>query len=264
MSSPQFPLSDRVALITGVSRFNGIGFAVARRLGRMGAKLFLHGWPEYDKQMEYVREDEELGQSLVDALRREGLTVDYVEHDFMDPEGPELVMRAAVKTYGHVDIVDANHACSIDDSLETLDAKQLDRHLLVNIRGTLMLVKAFAAQHDGRQGGRVFMMTSGQHMGISSADEISYMTSKAALHWLTGPLSTVLIDRGITVNTINPGPVDTGYATGDRWQSIHDRMPLGRWGQPDDVANVIGWLCTDAAQWITAQVVNSEGGFRRN
>ena len=127
-----------------------------------------------------------------------------------------------------------------------------------------MLVKAFAAQHDGRPGGRVIIMTSGQHMGTGGANEISYMTSKAALHWLTGPLSTVLIERGITVNTINPGPVDTGYATGDRWQGVVDRMPLGRWGQPDDVANVISWLCTDAAQWITGQVINSEGGFRRS
>ena len=262
MSSSNLPLSGRVALITGVSRFNGIGFAVAHRLGRMGASLFLHGWPEYDQRMDYVRQDEVLGYALVDSLRREGLTVDYIESDFMDPEGPEQVMHAAVKTYGHVDIVDANHAYSINDRLETLDHRELDRHLLVNIRGTLMLVKAFAAQHDGRPGGRVFMMTSGQHMGTGPG-EISYMTSKAALHWLTGPLSAVLIERGITVNTINPGPVDTGYATGDRWHGVLDRMPLGRWGQPDDVANVIGWLCTDEAQWITGQVTNSEGGSRR-
>ena len=106
------------------------------------------------------------------------------------------------------------------------------------------------------------MMTSGQHRDTGT-NEISYMTSKAALHWLTGPLSRVLIERGITVNTINPGPVDTGYATGDRWQGVVDMMPQGRWGKPDDVANIIGWLCTDEAKWITGQVVNSEGGFRR-
>ena len=127
MSSPQLPLYGRVALVTGVSRFNGIGFAVARRLGRMGTSLFLHGWPEYDRQMSYVREGEPLGHALIDALRHEGLTVAYGEHDFMDPEGPERVMRAAVETYGHVDIVDANHAYSIDDRLETLDYKVLDR-----------------------------------------------------------------------------------------------------------------------------------------
>ncbi len=264
MSSPQLPLSGRVALITGVSRFNGIGFAVARRLGQMGASLFLHGWPQFDEQMEYVGQDEPLGLPVVDALRRDGLTVAYIEQDFMDPEGPERVMDAAAKTYGHVDIFDANHAYGVEDRLETLDSTELDKHLLVNVRGTLMLVKAFAAQHDGRPGGRLIMMTSGQHMGAGGANELSYMTSKAALHWLTGPLSAQLIERGITVNTINPGPVDTGYATGDRWQHVVDSMPLGRWGQPDDVANVIGWLCTDAAQWFTGQVINSEGGFRRS
>ena len=254
------PLSGRVALVTGVSRSNGIGFAVARRVGHMGARLFLHGWPSA-QDARYVDDGGVVGRGVVDLLRADGITAEYTEHDFMDPAGPEAVVREAVDAYGHIDIVDANHAYFRPDRLENLESEELDRHLLVNVRGSLMLVKDFAAQHDGRSGGRVFMMTSGQHLGVTRT-EISYMTSKGAIHQATRSLSTSLIGRGITVNTINPGPVDTGYATGERWQGVLDRMPLGRWGEPDDVARLIGWLCTDDARWITGQVIDSEGGFR--
>ncbi len=75
------------------------------------------------------------------------------------------------------------------------------------------------------------------------------------------PLVTALADRGITVNTVNPGPTDTGWGIGE-----HDPafvMPFGRWGEPDDAARLVAWLCSDDAQWITGQVIDSEGGFRR-
>ena len=265
MSSSQIvssgtPLSGRVALVTGASRSNGIGFAVARRLGHMGARLFLHGWP-YAGDARYVDDGGVIGPGVVDLLRAEGITAEYTEHDFMDPGAPEAVVLEAVDAYGHIDIVDANHAYFRADRLENLESEELGRHLLVNVRGSLMLVKAFAAQHDGRSGGRVFMMTSGQHLDATPS-EISYMTSKGAIHQATRLLSTSLIGRGITVNTINPGPVDTGYAAGAQRQGVLDRMPQGRWGEPDDVAKLIAWLCTDDARWITGQVIDSEGGFR--
>jgi 3-oxoacyl-[acyl-carrier protein] reductase len=70
-----------------------------------------------------------------------------------------------------------------------------------------------------------------------------------------------LIDRGITVNTVNPGPTDTGWGLADR--DPRPAMPLGRWGEPDDAARLIAWLCSEDARWITGQVIDSEGGFRR-
>ena len=76
---------------------------------------------------------------------------------------------------------------------------------------------------------------------------------------LTMTLSMTLIDRGITVNTVHPGPTDTGWAA----DLNLSRFPLGRWGQPDDAARLIAWLCSDDAQWVTGQVINPEGGFRR-
>ncbi|MBW2395424.1 MAG: SDR family oxidoreductase, partial [Deltaproteobacteria bacterium] len=76
-------------------------------------------------------------------------------------------------------------------------------------------------------------------------------------------LSDALIDQGITVNCINPGPTATGYATPGMHQAVAERMPAGRWGMPTDVANLAAWLVSEEAAWITGQVLDSEGGFRR-
>lgn len=94
-------------------------------------------------------------------------------------------------------------------------------------------------------------------------DEIAYAVSKGAIHQMTASVANHLADQGITVNTINPGPVDTGYATGDVHAAVTDAFPTKRWGQPSDVARLVAWLVSDEAEWITGQVINSEGGFRR-
>ena len=93
--------------------------------------------------------------------------------------------------------------------------------------------------------------------------EIAYAASKGALHQITASLSDLLVERGIAVNAVNPGPTDTGYADPEAHAQVLRRMPLGRWGQPDDAARLIAWLVADEGQWVTGQVINSEGGFRR-
>ena len=90
--------------------------------------------------------------------------------------------------------------------------------------------------------------------------ELAYVASKGALHQLTLSLSAHLISRGITVNTVNPGATDTGYATAELYDAVRRAHPQGRWGTPEDAARLIGWLTTDDAQWITGQVINSTGG----
>ena len=93
--------------------------------------------------------------------------------------------------------------------------------------------------------------------------EIAYAAAKAAIAGLTPTISEELIDAGITVNTVNPGPVDTGYVTEADREATAVMFPQGRWGEPDDAARLITWLLTDEARWITGQVINSEGGFAR-
>src|SRR5262249_33639716 len=185
--------------------------------------------------------------------------VEHIAADFGDPDAPRAVIDAARAAFGHVDILVANHARSEDGTLAETTAAQLDAHLIDNVRGSILLVQALAAQHDGRPGGRVILMTSGQHLAPMTT-EIAYAVSKGALHQATRTLADELVDRNITVNTVNPGPTDTGYLAG---VDPSPRMPHGRWGAPDDAAKLIAWLCTDDAAWITGQVIDSEGGFRR-
>jgi 3-oxoacyl-[acyl-carrier protein] reductase len=171
-------------------------------------------------------------------------------------------MAAAVEAFGHVDVLVCNHARSSDGGLGQLTAAELDACFAVNTRAVLLLVQAFAAQHAGRPGGRVVLFTSGQQLGPMPG-ELAYATSKAALVGITASLADTLADQGITVNTINPGPTDTDYVDQATRERVTTRFPAGRWGAPDDAARLVAWLCTDDAAWVTGQVINSEGGFRR-
>jgi 3-oxoacyl-[acyl-carrier protein] reductase len=248
-------LKGRVALVTGVSRRIGIGYAIATRLAQAGADLFVQAYAPYDAEVYGTAPYD----ALLDDLRSHGGRVEFASADFRDPAAPDAVMAAAHPAYGHVDVLIANHAYSLPGPLGALTADSIDAHLAVNVRATLLLVQAFAAQHDGRAGGRVVLMTSGQHSGPMPG-ELDYVASKAALHGLTASLSATLMPRGITVNTVNPGATDTGYATGELFEAVKAASPQGRWGEPDDAARLIAWLCTDDARWVTGQVINSNGG----
>ncbi|HKD74267.1 MAG TPA: SDR family oxidoreductase [Ktedonobacterales bacterium] len=260
ITNPQ-SLAGRVALITGVSRRVGIGFADAVRLAQLGADLFVHSWSPFDAGQPWGAEVSGV-DALLTELRATGRRVERLAADFRAPETPARVVHAAVDALGHIDILIANHAYSTQGGLEELTADEIDAHLLVNVRGSLLLAKEFAVQHDdSRPGGRIILMTSGQHLG-PMPDELAYAASKGALHQITKSLARHLAPRHITVNTIDPGPTDTGWASPEAYQWVLDHEPMGRWGQPDDTARLIAWLATDDAQWITGQVITSAGAFQ--
>lgn len=263
-------LSGRVAVVTGVSRRQGIGYAVACRLAGMGASVFIQHLQQHDRGQPWGSDD-------LDAVRdgiRESLAGDArcadVEADLASSTGPVSVIEAATEAFGHVDILVCNHARSgSDGDLAVVDAAMLDAHWQVNTRSTLLMTKLFAAQHDGRPGGRVVWMTSGQQLGPMRG-EIAYAASKAALAGLTQTVADELIEQGILLNAVNPGPVNTGYlshASTDRDETTLEKVqasfPLGRMGEPDDPARLIAWLSSDESGWVVGQVLNSEGGFRR-
>jgi 3-oxoacyl-[acyl-carrier protein] reductase len=253
------PLAGRVALVTGVSRRKGIGFAVARRFASMGADVFAQSYTIFDAEQPWGADNAGVNP-LLEELRAEGVRVGHIDASFADPDAPLRVMEAAVAEMGNVDIVVANHAYSTMGGLEEVTAEQIDIHMAVNLRGSLLLVKEFAARHDdSRPGGRVVLMTSGQHL-TPMPDELAYAASKGAIHQITSSLSEHLIKRRITVNAVDPGPTDTGWATPEVYDIVRAHHPQGRWGEPDDAARLIAWLCTDDAQWITGQVIVSRGG----
>ncbi len=254
-------LSGRVALVTGASRRRGIGFAIADQLTSLGADVAVHAWRPYDAAMGWGADADDA--ALLTELRRHGTRIERLHEDLRDPEGPERLVAATVERFGTVDMLVANHTHSVDGALGELTADHIDEHFEVNVRATLLVVQAFAAQRDGsRPGGRVVMLTSGAHLSPMGR-EIAYAVSKGALAMATWTLADVLADRGVTVNTVNPGPTDTGWADPEVLEAVAARFPAGRWGQPEDAARLIAWLCTDDAAWVTGQVIDSEGGFRR-
>ena len=259
-SSAAGPLSDRVVLVTGASRRIGIGAGVARRLVADGAAVLLHTWVPHDEEMPWGADPGGPAELLAE-LRAAGGRVAHVSADFADPDAPAQVVAAAVAEFGHLDAVVANHARSSGQSLEELTAAEIDLSAAVNVRATLLLVQAFAARHDdSRPGGRVVVFTSGQYTGAMPA-ELPYIATKAALHELTASLAVHLAPRGITVNCVNPGPNDTGYADEESRAAIAAMNPGGRWSRPADTARLVAWLLGDEADWVTGQTIASDGGF---
>lgn len=252
------PLADRVALVTGVSRRAGIGFAIARRLARMGADVFIHSFVEYDANQPWGKDPEGV-RAIVAALKREEVQVAHVDADLSEEKTPARLLAAAQRTLGPVDILVVNHATDITGALEELSTDHIDRSLHVNVRASLLLTQAFVKQHKGRAGGRIVFMTGSQHREAMPW-ELPTVASKGALHHLVPSLSAYLANRGITVNGVNPGATDTGWANEELRDTIRELQPQGRLGQPEDAARLVCWLASDEAQWITGQIIDSDGG----
>jgi 3-oxoacyl-[acyl-carrier protein] reductase len=167
---------------------------------------------DFDRRVEYhldgrvvlvtgVSRSVGIGAGIARRLAAEGAAL-------ADPAAPAAVMAAAVEALGHADALVANQARGVAATLEELDAAEIDLPFAVNARVSVLLVKEFAAQHDGRPGGRVVLFTSGQHLGPMPG-ELPYVISKGAIQQMTASLARHLAPRGITVNCINPGPTDT-------------------------------------------------------
>jgi 3-oxoacyl-[acyl-carrier protein] reductase len=255
------PLRGRVALVTGASRRAGIGHAICRRLAAYGASVFVHHFSPHDAGQEWGADEiPSVVAGVREALASPDARVADMSADLADPSAPAQLVAATVAEFGQLDILVCNHARSGSDGpLSSMTAAVLDGHWAVNTRASILLARSFASLGGP---GRVIFMTSGQNLG-PMPDEVAYAASKGALASITATLADELAEQGITVNTVNPGPVDTGYAPPDFHATVAARFPGGEWATPDDPARLIAWLTTDEARWITGQVINSEGGFRR-
>lgn len=248
-----------MALVTGAGRRVGIGAAIARRLAADGARVLVHGWSGYD-DTHPSGPDPGAAAALAAELRASGGAAEHVDADLADPAVPALLVARAREAFGSLDLLIANHARDGMQSLSELTAAEIDLTYAVNTRATLLLVQAFAATRPPGPGGRVVLFTSGQYHGAMPS-ELPYIASKAALHGLTASLAAELMARGITVNCVDPGPTDTGYADDAARAAVAAANPGGRWGVPDDAARLVAWLVSDEARWITGQLIASDGGW---
>ncbi len=255
------PLGGRIALVTGVSRRQGIGAGLTRRLLADGAAVLASGWEPHDAEMTWGA-DPGGTAAVLDDLGGAGPSLHYLAADLERPEAAADLVESTIDRFGGIDIIIANHARSSTQAFADVTVEELDRCWAINARSCLLLTRLLAERREPGPGGRVIYFTSGQHLG-PMPNEIAYAISKGALHQMTATLADAVIDRGITVNCINPGPIDTGYASEALHERIAKMFPAKRWGTPEDVAKLVTWLASDEAAWITGQVHDHEGGFRR-
>jgi 3-oxoacyl-[acyl-carrier protein] reductase len=235
------------AIVTGASRRAGIAAAVALALARDGWDVLATGWRAHDEREGWASEPEE----IVASLRAVGVQAAWHEDDLADPDAPARILDAA----GAANALVACHAHSETGGLLETDAAQLDRHLDANVRGTVLLAQEFVRRLDGP--GRIVIFTSNPPL----SGELAYAASKGALEWTVMSLAVELGPRGVTVNAIDPGPTDTGWMTDELRDSVDRATPLGRRGEPNDAAELVAFLCSDAGARVTGQTLRIDGGF---
>jgi len=248
------------ALITGVSRRASIGFAVARRLLDRGDRVVVQSWAPHDAEQPWAAAD--VDAELAAVLAELG-DPPHVAVDLADPTAPARLVDQAVAHVGPLTTLVAAHARSAQGRLADVTAAEVDLCFAVNARGSLLLTQAFAARHDPAAGpGAVVLFTSGQHLAPMSA-ELPYAISKGAIQQMTLSLAEELINADITLNCVNPGPTDTGWADPAQDEAVARAMPRGRWNSPAEAAAVVAWLTGPDARSVTGQTIDAEGGFRR-
>jgi 3-oxoacyl-[acyl-carrier protein] reductase len=255
-------LAGKIALVTGASRLQGIGAAIARALAARGADVAFSHWRSYDAAFPWAG-----GASEPEQLERElaalGVRAVAIESDITAEDAPARLLDAVEATLGPVDILVNNAAYSTNDGYERLDVAALDAHYAVNMRGAILLTVEFARRFRGAdEGGRIINLTSGQSQG-PMPDELAYAATKGAIEAFTRSLAPAVAGKGITVNAVNPGPTDSGWISPALREELLPMFPMGRLGVPEDAARLVAWLASPEAAWITGQVIHSEGGFGR-
>ena len=142
----------------------------------------------------------------------------------------------------------------------TINASILDAHIDVNVRATILLSAEFVRRREGLGFGRVISLVSGNDHG-GEVDNLAYGASKGAVSAMTRYLALEAAPLGITVNALDPGPTDTGWMDTVLQREILAASPMGRIGQPEDAARLVGFLASEESGWVTGQVIRSDGGF---
>ena len=253
-------LDGQKILITGVSRPVGIGATLAKRLSEAGADVAVHGFSEYDR---LVHKPETILQNGTEILAKQLNITAVTSSDLEIPGNAEKAVEQAAEKLNGLNGLVLNHAYSTYGEIGSWTPEHIDPHLLVNVRASMMMIQSFAEQVDTTKDNAITLFTSGQYLS-PMVGEIAYCVSKEATICLCRQTARLLGDKNIRVNCVNPGPNDTVYCTGETYEAVAKLFPSGRWGTPDDTADLVLFLHSSYGKWITGQIIASDGGVREN
>jgi len=199
---------------------------------------------------------------IENEIKELGVNCHKMELDLSLDESIDTLLNEVDNKLGFPSILINNATYSTITNIENLTANELDKHYAVNLKATTLLTTGFIKRFKYSNGGRIINLTSGQSLGQMS-EEIAYAITKGAIETLTYTLSQKAGLRGITINAVNPGPTDTGWMDSELRDFIINKTAMGRIGMPIDASRLIGFLASDDAEWITGQIIHSEGGFTR-
>lgn len=243
-------LKGKTALVTGGAR--GIGKAIAMKLGKLGANIVVN-----------YSGSREASESVVKELKEMGVEAISVRADVSDYVQVENMIEETVKSFGSIDILINNAGITKDTLIMRMSENDFDKVIDINLKGTFNCIKAASKYMIKQRSGKIVNIASVVGI-IGNAGQANYAASKAGIIGLTKSAARELAGRNINVNAVAPGFITTDM-TGDLPDKIKneymDKIPLKRFGSPDDVANAVSFLCSDESVYITGQVINVDGGM---
>ena len=243
-------LEGKVALVTGASR--GIGRAVAIQLAQSGADVAVN-----------YSGSEAAAQETVDAIFALGRKAIKIKANVANAEEVAAMVEETHKTFGHIDVLVNNAGITRDGLLIRMKDSDWDDVLNINLKGVYLVTKAVAKLMVKQRAGRIINMTSVSGV-TGNVGQANYAAAKAGVIGFTKTCAKELAARGITVNAIAPGFIETAMTDvlpEKIKEGIAATVPLGRMGQPEEIAGVVTFLASDFARYITGQVLNVDGGM---
>ncbi len=247
---PDNNLEGSVALVTGASR--GIGAVVAARLAEAGAKVGVNYLSSHDAAAE-----------VVDSINRRGGEAMLVEGDVGQETSAASAVKQVIDQWDRINILVNNAGINRDRLLLRMTSDDWDQVLTVDLKGAFLCTRHVMPHFIRQHGGRVINISS--VVGISgNPGQANYAAAKAGLIGFTKAVAREVASRNVTVNAVAPGYVATGMVeqlSEETRQRILDRIPMGRFGTPEDVAEAVLFLCGQGAAYITGQVLTIDGGM---
>lgn len=258
-------LEQKLAIITGAN--SGIGAEIAKTLAREGITVVIHYLdnPIFEvsdhTKFEHTNNGKQKALEVRDTIRKEGGKAEIFGGDLADTNTITKLIKFTKEMFGTPTILINNAAhCELPDNLFETTADTIDRHFIVNVRASILLIKEIAQQIVAEK------IPSGRFVNISTdgaqcfPSQISYGASKAALESYTRSLAVELGKYNITVNCIAPGPIQTGWINEELEKQVLEILPIKRLGFPNDIADIISFLVSEKASWITGQIIKVSGG----